>query len=139
MREIKFRAKNKDGNWAYGELLRSEHDFVKGYDIITPEWGQVKTVNEKTIGQYTGFKDINGVEIYEGDVLKSAFNENPFGVVTWHEWGGYFFIDTSVIPINWNSSYRPLGEMIDLKIDDKPISLEVIGNIYDNPTLFPKK
>ena len=130
MRIICFRGKaaNGSGKWIYGNL--EAYPEVGTYHIERRE------VEESTIGQFTGFEDVNGNNIYEGDVLKNAFSSKPFGVVTWNEHGGYFFIDTSGLPIQWNNSYKPLGEMINVRIDGKPVNLEVIGNIHDNPNLL---
>lgn len=132
MRIICFRGKSVDSpwKWLYGNLEVYPEEGI--YQI------EQQKVDENTIGQFTGFEDINGNNIYEGDVLRNAFSSKPFGIVKWHERGGYFFIDCSVLPIEWNNSYRPLGEMIDVKIDGKPVNLEIIGNIYDNPNLFVK-
>ena len=130
MRTIKFRGKHGK-EWVYGNLvcLTDTEKYV---------------INEKevcvdTIGQYTGFKDVNGNDIYEGDILKNAFSDKPFGVVEWSIYGGYYYINCSVRSYNGYNSYRPLGEMLDVKIDGKPVNLEVIGNVYDNPELFKKE
>lgn len=133
MRIIRFRGKsvNSPLKWVYGNLEAYPEEGM--YKIESQD------VQEGTIGQFTGFEDINGNNIYEGDVLRNAFSSKPFGIVKWHERGGYFFIDCSVLPIEWNNSYSPLGEMIDVKIDGSPVNLEIIGNIYDNPNLFAKE
>lgn len=132
MRIIQFRGKaaNGSGKWIYGNL--------EAYPEVGTYYIERREVEESTIGQFTGFEDVNGNNIYEWDVLRNAFSSKPFGIVKWHERGGYFFIDCSVLPIEWDNSYRPLGEMIDVRIDGKPVNLEVIGNIHDNPDLFIK-
>jgi len=76
--------------------------------------------NECELMQYTGRKDINGNDIYDGDILKHH------GIVKWcnefHQW--------TAIDLNWNDN----REVHDLDYLTSPF--EIIGNIYENPELI---
>lgn len=120
MREIKFRAKDHEGNWVYGDLhlnhkMPHMHPFENNRTFI----------NTKTIGQFTGLKDKNGKEIYEGDIIRS-FDSNGDAIlhcIVWEEarfvalYKGRYFSSKCFLKQDWLDEF------------DK----EVVGNIYDNP------
>lgn len=117
MREIEFRGKTSSGRWLYGDFRHGWSDeSPSGY--ITQDHKYVM-VKKETVGQYTGLKDENGVEIYEGDVVSC----NTFrGVVKYNSYTASF----QAVSAGWWP--------ISLEYD-KHDPFEVIGNIFDDPEL----
>lgn len=135
MREIKFRAwdkktktmrevdsiafHNKRGMFDFDESNLPKLVNVWGWDCI--EQKNIILHREKDhfeLMQYTGLKDRNGKDIYEGDILQ---NDWRFMNVVWGE-GGFMLVDQT----------KNVWCIQDYPANDT----EVIGNIYENPELL---
>jgi hypothetical protein len=121
MRILKFRAWNKENK----SMITSKHYSVMFNGEIKPpsnkhqEWG----IDQFILMQYTGLKDKNGKEIYEGDiVIHHYFHET--GTVIWQQ----------------SQSRYALEYLSDKKTQELfPIDtamFEIIGNIHENPELL---
>ena len=117
MRDIKFRCWNKE--------TKSFHYWgvdIEGCTFIGPLSGK-QPANKYEHQQFTGLRDQNGKEIYEGDICR---DEDGLGVVYWEKdcWMYGFVL--------FDSSYKSDGYMLREMTND----CEIIGNIYENHSLL---
>lgn len=130
MRDIKFRiwdgaknewlaSSNKDALPYYGFALVGEVMTVQSPPVWSLDEGNV-------IEQYTGLKDKNSTEIYEGDIIKVEGDAEIYRV----EW---IYSGFGLEP-RYNSPLYPI--LGNVKLCKK---IEVIGNIHENPELLEEK
>ena len=139
MRTILFRGKRVDnGEWVYGYYYtqiithagnkKSRDHFMRTEQNIRYE------VDPETVGQYTGLTDKNGKMIFEGDVAKAEhdnyYNPEHEEEPEYSAWIGSIEYEEGYYQINTNCEYRPAINNIRIK------TIEVIGNIHDNPELL---
>lgn len=143
-REIKFRAKDMSGEWVYGDLRLTSREPHIWTDPYTSH-----IINTETIGQYTGFKDNNGKEIYEGDIIRDFHSFYFSGDFTKKIRGAYDVTQDKDVPLvsycrNYAVEWGKRGSYILRNGSDQhPLctrfrGVEVIGNIYDNPKLMER-
>jgi len=122
MREIKFRA------WINNKMVTGDlaetHISLRG----------LKQYDNYILMQYTGLKDKNGKEIYEGDIVRvsaSGWHDEPDGKIEIAHWCvcGFGFCNADE---NYKESHICHGWT-------SGNDLEIIGNIYENPEYLEDK
>ena len=124
-RPLKFRGLtsiSKKSDFLYGlpAEIKTEDEFI-GLIPLTPIAGIIKLpILLKTLGQYTGLKDLKEVEIYEGDIVASYGRYN-YGIIEHACCGSGFKVNFPCL-----SQYEEI-----ISVDN----IEVRGNIHQNPEL----
>lgn len=134
MRDILFRGKSFSGvinhSWLFGSLDTTEKECPS--IIYIDRFGNRCRVflDPKTVGQYTGLTDKNGKKIFEGDIVKRKYTlwhgetkktrETQIGVVSYSNKDCGFCLD----------------KVCNLRKPWDGDTLEIIGNIHDNPELL---
>ena len=167
MQELKFRGMTRkkgekvyldgtpvEGNWVYGGVMQGKGDFSVIYENETYD---KKVVYTDTLCQYTGLKDKNETEIYEGDIVEFldvdmvgqvVYENGCFGIgfkdyIDWNfieecieEITGYNNILRACLNDNFISLWEIMWNYNDE--ENSIYTVKVIGNIFDNPELLER-
>lgn len=155
MREILFRAKGRDGEgWRQGyywhcedttlccataeEMQENERHYLlfDGFcDWNMPKPHYKMDIDRDTLGQYTGIKDANGKQIFEGDIVqRDIYGEKVVGEIVWMDMGGTGFY--LKVREESRSSFYPIGRGQSDDDDGERCNDIILGNIHDNSELI---
>lgn len=119
MREIKYRV--WDSDLKKMRYLNSSHDILEFDEKGIGEYHNLQTGYGEWFSelmQFTGLKDKNDIEIYEGDIVKSPYtNDDSLYIISYWKCGFMLQGQKS------GNYYDFIGDLLG--------TLEVIGNIYD--------
>lgn len=127
-REILFRGKRVDRDewveghyWYYDYQDGNKDYFIKWYDKDYDQYHDAR-VHPETVGQYTGLTDKNGNKIYEGDITETPAGQIATVDYSENHYQGFICNEVST-DWHWNLNI---------------LTVEVIGNIFENPEVLKK-
>jgi uncharacterized phage protein (TIGR01671 family) len=137
-REIKFRAWNKKDKVMVDVAAMNFGPSGFWSLIEDADDAELQLADSYELMQYTGLKDKNGREIYEGDILRVTTGEDGESYVAIVKWFGdedYPAFDLAGIPAAWNYDANALATIFQSGVE----TCEVIGNIFEDKQLLEGK
>jgi len=122
VREIKFRGLRVDGGeWIYGS---HQHVVRKCRLELIIDWdsNQEYEVNPNAVGQFTGLKDKNGKDIYEGDKLVTLWGDRCDGVVEYDDSCAQFCFKATHLGRSFSYDF----------VTTQSDEYEIVGNIHED-------
>ena len=132
-REIKFRVWN-GRTMTYPEGPEAPFTVIRlGGKVVDVSYGELMGEEEHSVLlQYTGYKDSDGKDIYEGDIVKETWKENsPYGYRP-EEWDD----EEDIYAINYVAPSFIFRNRWGDQTSIEDFKRAVIGNIYENPELL---
>lgn len=135
--EIKFRAWNKKDKVMVDVAAMNFGPSGLWSLIEDADDAELQLEDNYELMQYTGLKDKNGREIYEGDILKvtGEDGESYVATVKWFGDEGYPAFDLAGIPASWSYDANALATIFQSGVE----TCEVIGNIFEDKQLLERK
>lgn len=127
MREIKFRAWDKElEEWTNYSISNINGNIIDFYNKETGFWESDREGERFTLCQYTGLKDKNDREIYEGDIVRAVVFSKWIGVAKYSDKNQAFVFECI------DKNYR--GNIVFMSQFDQ--GFKILGNIYENPEML---
>lgn len=147
-RQIKFRGYVKDisefgddvvpheGHFVFGNLVQDKgfSYIVGGMAEANDEYAALEywqPVGNENVDEFTGLKDKNGKDIYEGDIL--AWHSNIYRK---HDWVGLVLYRGAGFAVQESDKSYSSPEWLDCACRKDANIIEVIGNVHENPELL---
>jgi uncharacterized phage protein (TIGR01671 family) len=116
------------GTWEYG-FFKIDSDFINEKGLV--------------VEQFTGLKDKDGKDIYEGDIVQFHGNSDDLAIVKFGEFGVPEIDTEEYVDVAIGFYYEPKGSLSNIAPFNMTVPLnksyanlgEIIGNIHENPEL----